>query len=185
MRACATSRSPAGGRAVSWPEFSAGNLLRTLAQHGVDFVVVGAVAMVAHGSGRSTQDLDICFAPDTANMDALGAALIELAATLRGVQDRVPFVPDGATLRRLSVVTLDTREGPIDLLREPSGAPPYEELRRRAMRIELDGVAVLIASLDDLESMKRAANRPKDRLDLEEIEVIRRLRARGIGPATG
>ncbi len=43
-------------------------------------------------------------------------------------------------------------------------------------------MAILVASLDDLEKMKRAANRPKDRLDLEEIEVIRRLRARGIGP---
>ena len=37
-------------------------------------------------------------------------------------------------------------------------------------------MAILIASLDDLEAMKRAANRPKDRLDLEEIAVIRRLR---------
>jgi hypothetical protein len=43
-------------------------------------------------------------------------------------------------------------------------------------------MAILIASLDDLEAMKRAANRPKDLLDLEEIEVIRRLTARGIEP---
>jgi len=45
-------------------------------------------------------------------------------------------------------------------------------------------MSILIASLDDLEAMKRAANRPKDHLDLEEIEVIRRLRKRGIGPPT-
>jgi hypothetical protein len=43
-------------------------------------------------------------------------------------------------------------------------------------------MAILVASLDDLEAMKRAAGRPKDLIDLEEIEVIRRLRARGVGP---
>ena len=163
---------------MSWPEFSATGLLRTLAQHGVDFVVVGGIAMVVHGSTRTTHDLDICLAPGQANLDALGAALIELGATLRDLEHPVPFVPDGATLRRLSIVTLHTRDGPLDLLRDPEGAPPYEQLRRRAERIELDGFTVLVAALDDLESMKRATDRTKDKLDLEEIQAIRRLRLR-------
>lgn len=161
---------------MSWGEFSAGALLRALVAHGVDFVVVGGIALIFHGSARITQDLDICFASDQANLDALGAALIELGATLRGVPDGVPFVPDGQALRRLSIVTLDTQDGPIDLLRQPDGAPRYDELRSRADRIQVDGMAVLVCSLDDLESMKRAAGRPKDQIDLEEIEVIRRLR---------
>jgi hypothetical protein len=156
--------------------------LRTLVAHGVDFVVVGGIAMIYQGSARLTQDLDICFATDRANLDVLGAAMIELGATLRGVDEDVPFIPDGRSLRRLSIATFDTREGAIDLLRDPAGAPPYSELRRRADRVETEGMAILVASLDDLEAMKRAADRPKDRLDLEEIEVIRRLRARGIGP---
>lgn len=134
--------------------------------------------MVFHGSARITQDLDICFAPDQENLNALGSALIELGARLRGVEEDVPFVPDGEALRRLSIVTLDTAEGPIDLLRTPPGAPPYAELRLRADRVDIDGIAVLVASLDDLEAMKRAGNRPKDKIDLEEIEVIRRLRGR-------
>jgi predicted nucleotidyltransferase len=175
----------AGGRAVSWSRFSPVNLLRKLVAHGVDFVVVGGIAMVYQGSARLTQDLDICFAPAQPNLDVLGAALVELGAALRGVAEDVPFVPDGRTLRQMSIVTLDTSEGSIDLLREPSGAPPYDELRRRADRVNTDGMAVLVASLDDLEAMKRAANRPKDRLDLEEIAVIRRLRAQGIGPTKG
>lgn len=62
----------------------------------------------------------------------LGAALLELDAKLRGVEEDVPFTPDARALRALSTVTVDTREGPIDLLREPSGSPPYEELRRQA-----------------------------------------------------
>ena len=163
---------------MSWARFSAPALLRGLVAHGVDFVVVGGIAMIFHGSARITQDLDICFAADQANLDALGAALLALRAKLRGVPEDVPFVPDGETLRRLSIVTLDTSEGPIDLLREPPGAPPYDEFRQRAERINVDGMAVLVASLDDLEAMKRAAGRPVDQIDLEEIEVIRRLRAK-------
>lgn len=164
---------------ASWPEFHPGRLLKRLVAHGVDFVVVGGIAMVAHGSARNTNDLDICYATDRANLEALGAALTELGATLRGLTDDVPFVPDGRTLRQTSTLTLSSAEGDIDLLVGPSGAPTYEVLRARAERVTLDGIAVLVASLDDLEAMKRAAGRPVDGIDLEEIAVIRRLRRRG------
>jgi hypothetical protein len=94
------------------------------------------------------------------------------------VRDDVPFAADARSLGQLSTLTLDTAHGPLDLLRAPDGAPPYEELRRRATRIELDGFAVLVASLEDLGAMKRATGRAKDQLDLEEIEAIRRLQRR-------
>jgi predicted nucleotidyltransferase len=162
----------------NWPEFRPVALLKRLVAHGVDFVVVGGIAMVAHGSARVTRDLDISYATDAANLEALGSALVELGARLRGVDEEVPFVLDARTLRRTTILTLDTPEGPIDLLVRPAGAPDYETLRARAERATLDGVAILIASLDDLESMKLAAGRTKDQLDLEEIEAIRRLRRR-------
>lgn len=170
---------------TEWPELKLASLLRRLVAHGVDFVVVGGIAMVAHGSARLTRDLDVCFAEDPANLEALGAALVELGARLRGVDATIPFVPDARTLRQISILTLITDDGAIDLLVAPAGAPPYAELRARAERVALGGFAVLIASLDDLEAMKRAAGRSKDRIDLEEIEVIRRLRARGIEPPAG
>lgn len=160
---------------ASWPDFSPTQLLRRLVAHGVDFVVVGGVAMIAHGSARFTKDLDICYSTDPTNLDILGTALVELGAGLRGVPEDVPFVPDGRTLRRTAILTLDSPDGPIDLLFQPAGSPPYDDLRRRAMRTDIGGVAILVASLDDLAAMKRAAGRPKDLLDLEEIEVIRRL----------
>src|SRR5687768_11725488 len=102
---------------------------------------------------------------------------MEVEARLKGVDDEVPFVPDGRTLRRTGILTLVSREGPIDLLLQPAGAPPYDDLRRRAVRMDLGGFGVLVASLDDLAAMKRAAGRPIDLIDLEEIEVIRRLTA--------
>jgi hypothetical protein len=165
---------------ANWPEFRPTALLKRLVAHGVDFVVVGGIAMVAHGSARTTNDLDICYSTDPGNLDALGAALTELGATLRGVEDAVPFVPDARALSQLSIVTLSSPDGNIDLVVGPAGAPAYEALRSRAERVTIDGVGLLIASLDDLETMKRAAGRQVDRVDLEEIDVIRRLRGRGV-----
>lgn len=161
---------------ANWPEFKPMPLLRELVARGVDFVVIGGVAMVNHGSARLTRDLDIVYAVDGANLEALGEAMVGLEARLRGIDGEVPFVPDARTLRQTSILMLDTPLGWIDLLVAPAGAPAYAQLRARADRITMDGIAILIASLDDLESMKRAAGRPKDLLDLEEIEVIRRLR---------
>ena len=69
-------------------------LVAHLAGAGVDFVVIGGIAVVAHGHVRTTVDLDITYATDQANLDALGGVLVELDARLRGVAEVVPFVPD-------------------------------------------------------------------------------------------
>jgi predicted nucleotidyltransferase len=161
---------------AEWPEFRPGELLRQLTVAGVDFVVVGGIAAVALGSAQLTRDLDICYSSEEANLERLGHALLGLAARLRGVSDDVPFVPDGRTLRRTQILTLDTREGPLDLLVDPKGSPGYAELRRRAETAVVSGHTVCIAALDDLLAMKRAAGRPKDLVALEELEAIRRLR---------
>jgi Nucleotidyl transferase AbiEii toxin, Type IV TA system len=158
-----------------FPDFSPRALLRRLVDGGVDFVVVGGIAAVAHGSATFTQDLDIAYAPAQANLDRLGRVLVDLGARLRGVTDDVPFIPDGRTLRRTRVLTLETPIGLIDLLAEPDGAPGYERLRERATREVIGGVEVLVASLDDLIAMKKAAGRPKDLVAVEELEAIQRL----------
>lgn len=141
----------------------------------MDFVVIGGLAAVVHGSATITRDLDVVYGTDRENLDRLGAVLVSLGARLSGVTDDVPFVPDGRTLRRTRVLTLDTPDGRLDLLAQPDGAPPYERLRDRALRADLDGVEVRIAALDDLIAMKKAAGRPKDLVAVEELEAIQRL----------
>lgn len=165
-------------RVVSWPEFRPRALLERLTARGVEFVVVGGFAAVAHGSARVTRDLDICFATDSANLDALGEVLVDLGARLRGVTDDVPFRPDAATLRRVRILTLETIDGPLVVLVEPDGARAYPALRARSERLDIGGMLVAVASLEDMISMKRAAGRPKDLLDLEELEALARLRER-------
>jgi Nucleotidyl transferase AbiEii toxin, Type IV TA system len=163
---------------AEWPDLNAAEMLRRLTAAGVDFVVIGGIALILAGSARLTRDLDIVFAPDQANLDALGGVLRNLHATLREVAEDVPFTPDGRTLAGIQLLTLTTSEGWLDVHREVNGMPSYESLRRNADRMSLGDFTVLVASPDDMIAMKRAAGRPRDLLDVEEWETIKRLRRR-------
>ena len=90
------------------------------------------------------------------------------------MEEDVPFSPDALTLGRVDLLTLDTELGRLDVHSRPAGAPPYEALRRNAARYRLDGFFVLVASIEDLLSMKRTAGRPGDIADVEALEAIRR-----------
>ncbi|MGZ6672406.1 MAG: hypothetical protein ACXVFM_08670 [Solirubrobacteraceae bacterium] len=133
--------------------------------------------MAFQGYARATRDLDITYAPDAENLARLGDVLVAVHARLRGVAEDVPFAPDGRTLARTRLLTLDTDDGGLDLLPDPPGAPRYATMRDRADRVDLGGVVVAVAALDDLLAMKRAAGRPQDLVDIDALEVARRIRA--------
>ncbi len=156
------------------PELRLSALLHRLSEGGVDYVVVGGVAVAVQGYGRATKDLDITYATDTANLEALGEVLIAAKARLRGVPQDVPFIPDGRTLKRTQILTLDTADGGLDLLVDPSGAPSYDAMRSRADLIEFEDILVRIVGLEDLLAMKRAAGRSQDLADIEALETVRR-----------
>ncbi len=168
---------PKDRRPAEWPVFKVEALLQRLSTAGVEYVVIGGVAMIFHGSVRITRDLDIMFAPDQPNLDRLGRVLVDLGARLRGVDENVPFVPDGATLAKVDLLTLVTPLGWLDVHRRPRGAPPYRTLRRRAERVDFGDFSVLVASPEDLRAMKRTAGRDIDIGDLDYLETIIRLRS--------
>ncbi len=167
---------------ASQPEYRPGALVQALVDGGVDFVIVGGVAVVLQAMPRFTKDLDICYSTSEHNLDALGSVLVGLEARLRGVTEKVPFVPDGRTLRHTQMLCLTTPAGDIDLLVDPEGAPDYEILRERASVMELSGRSVRIASIEDMLAMKRAAGRPLDLVDIESLEVARELTPRHTKP---
>lgn len=150
----------------------AGSLLGTLIEHGVDFVVVGGIAGVAHGSAYPTYDLDVAYSRDRANLERLAAALKELDVTLRGAPANLPFQVDSQTLDNGANFTFDSPYGSFDILGDVAGIGAYEELRSEARVDEIEGAEVRVASIDHLIAMKRAANRPKDKLMVEEYIVI-------------
>lgn len=151
-------------------------ILRSLVARGVDFVVIGGIAAVLHGSAQATFDLDVCFATDPANLESLASVLVALGARLRGADELLGFVPDARTLRRIEVLTMVTDAGDLDVLARPAGSPGYEALRSHADRFELDGFSVLVAGIEDLIAMKLATGRPKDLAAVHELEAIRKLR---------
>jgi predicted nucleotidyltransferase len=166
-------------RVPEWPRFELGALLRRLDQAGVEFVVVGGIAAIAHGSPRFTFDLDIVFATNEANLRRLGDALVDLNAKLHGVVDEVPFVPDALALRQVRLLCLSTEEGRLDMMVQPDGSKGYEQLLAGSIEAVVEGTAVRVAGIDDLIAMKKAAGRPKDRLHLEELYAIKRLSGAG------
>jgi hypothetical protein len=153
--------------------FDPRQILITLADHSVDFVVVGGVAVQAHGHGRGTRDLDVIPRPDLVNTSRLGEALAALGARLLAA-DRPVDVTDPHLLKRAPLVPLMTVYGRLDLLNigGTTGAPrSYEELRDRAFEARIDGRGIQVAGLDDLIRMKRAAGRD---VDLEDIGALTR-----------
>src|SRR5215470_11167957 len=101
--------------------------LLLLAQYAVDFVVVGGVAATLHGSSHITQDLDVCYSREKANLERLANALNSVNARLRGVPDDVPFLLDAETLKRGLNFTFVTALGDLDLLGEVSGVGFYAD----------------------------------------------------------
>jgi hypothetical protein len=158
------------------PPLRADEILRRLTIRGVDFVVIGGIAAVLHGSAQATYDLDICYATDAGNLAALADVLTDLGARLKGIDEPLPFVSDATTLRRIELLTMVTSEGELDVISRPAGSPGYETLRRHAERFDLGGFSVLVASINDLIAMKAEAGRQKDLAAIEELEAIKRLR---------
>jgi hypothetical protein len=154
-------------------------LLQALDRHGVDGVLVGGLAGLAHGSSYPTYDLDIAYSRDRSNLKRLVDALREIGVTLRGAPADLPFQLEVETLANGANFTFDTEFGSFDILGDIAGVKSYDELRRNSKTDEIFGVQVRIASLDHLIAMKRAANRTKDQLMvMEYVELadeIRRL----------
>lgn len=156
------------------PAFDPLAALRALADHGVRFVLIGGLAGRAHGSPTVTNDTDICYARDRDNLDRLAAALQDLGARLRGVDDDVPFRLDARTLAAGCNFTFTTSAGSLDVLGRPSGTEGYEDLIRDAERLDFgDGFAVDVVSLADLLRMKRSAARRKDLIEAEILLAVK------------
>lgn len=159
---------------MSHVQFDPVHVLRRLNQEGVRYVIIGGLAAKVHGSPTLTVDLDICYAREPDDLERLATVLSELGVNLREARAGLPFKGDSETLRRGDHFTLTTTYGDLDLLGTPAGVGGYDELAANALEAELDdGLVVKVASLDDLIRMKRAAGRPKDRVELEILGALR------------
>jgi predicted nucleotidyltransferase len=154
------------------PSLKLRQLLEVLERNAVDFIVIGGVAGMIHGSAVLTFDFDLLYARNGKNLERLAAAAAELHVTLRDAPPDLPFQSDARALAAGSNFAFESDVGPFDILGHADGMRIYETMRGDAVREELWGVEVRIASVDDLIRMKRAAGRPKDKAMVEELTAL-------------
>lgn len=156
-------------------------VFETFAAHGVDYVVIGGLAVIAHGHTRNTRDVDFMAAGDPRNLERLAAALRELDARLSGVDAHLLDIDvrDPRTLANGANFTLETDAGGLDFFNDVPGAPPYEQLRERALLVDLGDLTIRVAALDDLIRMKERAGRQQDLDDIAALTASDGGRAGG------
>lgn len=146
-------------------------ILETLAEHAIDYVIVGGLAVQTHGHVRTTVDIDVFPSPAPSNLARLADALNALDARVLNPGSEGLEI-DAAMLPRATLWQFATRHGAIDVLHDAPGAPPYDALRMGALEIQLGDLKLAIAGRDDLIGMKRACGRP---VDLEDIAALTEL----------
>lgn len=150
-------------------------LFAALADAGVDYVLIGGLAGVLHGSPAMTNDADIVPSPTPANLDRLATALGDLRARLRSERapEGVEFDPHPELLASMAMLNMTTRCGDLDLSFMPAGARGYDDLVERAVTFNVRELVIPVASLADVIRSKEAADRPKDRATLPILYALR------------
>lgn len=155
-------------------------LLQSLTDERVQYVLVGGLAVQLHGFLRSTFDIDLVLAMNDENIVRFLAVAKQYGLV---PVNPVPIesLRDAGQIDRwyrekgmLAFALREPRIGGsvVNILVRPD--VPFEKLVANAVAGELFARQVLIASIDDLLTMKRIANRPKDQLDVVALEKIKR-----------
>lgn len=141
------------------------DMLRALSGEKVKFLLIGAYAMAAHGYPRATMDIDIWIMPSLQNADAVLRALRRFGAPLHNLT-REDLQQDG------TIFQIGIAPRRIDLITTASGLQ-FEEVYKRSLSVNIEGIEVHIPSIDDLIRNKRAAGRTKDLADAEALEALK------------
>jgi len=139
------------------------SLLKSLNAQRVQYVVIGGMALPAHGYVRFTADIDIFIKPTDENARRAIAALAHVGYDVTDLT--VPGMLAKKILFRQYVLAADIHP-------EATGVT-FDAVWRNRVKDKIEGVPVFVAGLDDLIKMKRAANRPKDRDDLKALRAIK------------
>ena len=141
------------------------DMLRALSDEKVEFLLIGAYAMAAHGYPRATMDIDIWVMPSSQNADAVLRALHRFGAPLHNLT-REDLQKDG------TIFQIGVAPRRIDIITEASGLQ-FEEVYSRALSVNIEGIEVHIPLIDDLIRNKRASGRTKDLADVEVLESFK------------
>jgi predicted nucleotidyltransferase len=146
-------------------------LLERLTEADIRFVLVGGLAVNAWGYLRATRDVDVVPDPSGENLARLDSLLKELGGKV-DVGGRLLDASAISTFLRTGDRTLVTTElGQVDVLQGLPQVPAFAVLDAEASDIDIEGLSVRVCSLEHLRAMKQASERPRDRDDLEALDV--------------
>lgn len=156
-------------------------LLAALANGGVEFLVIGGVAVGVHGFERATKDIDIVPSPDADNIKRLFAVLAGLEAEPIDLQElhvrELPVPFSAGALAQGGNWFLATRHGRVDVMQFIDGilegSDDYRALDARALPLETPVGTVRFAGYEDLLRMKYAAGRDQDLVDVRALREAR------------
>ena len=148
--------------------FAPERIVAALNANDVAYVIVGGLAVAAHGVVRATRDVDLVPEPSAENLDRLAATLADL-----GAEHPIDGTLSGAALARPVSFKLRTRFGDAQVLNRMPAVPAYAQLRPAAISVDLgDGAIAVVCSLADLRAMKIASGRPRDLVDVAELDDL-------------
>jgi len=151
------------------------SLVKVLAENHVEFVLIGGLAMIFHGSTHTTRDVDVCYGREIHNIERLAKALEPFHPYMRGAPKGLPFRFDAPTIQAGLNFTLDTDLGPIDLLGEVAGIGFYDKVLAQSVQGDFLGSKVRILTVEGLIAAKKAAGRFKDKSHILELEELKKL----------
>lgn len=158
--------------------FKIREIFRALAEAEVDYVVVGGFAVILHGHARATRDLDLVIELSPENCRRAIAAL-----TGAGLRPRLPVSMDDLAdpakraewrqHRNMIAFPLWDEANPERIVEIFVYEPiEFDRMRSQAVVKHLDDLSIPIASIEHLIVMKRQAGRPRDREDIEALQLL-------------
>jgi uncharacterized protein YgbK (DUF1537 family) len=141
------------------------DILSALNAEQVDFILIGAYALAAHGYPRATMDIDIWVMPSPENAEAVLRALKRFGSPLHGLS--VEDLQHDDTVFQIGVAPRR-----IDLLTGATGLE-FSTAAKNTVARQVDGIELRVLSIDDLILNKLATGRPKDRVDVDELKKLK------------
>lgn len=159
------------------PELDIRGILEALAREGVEFLIIGGVAVGFHGYVRATKDVDVVPAPDPENLARLARALEALDAQIEGAEDfeagELPDPLDPEALALGGNWVMRTRLGRFDVMQWIGKDALWETLSPAAIEAEIGGLTVKVVNFEGLVALKENAGRPEDLIDLQRLRQAR------------
>jgi predicted nucleotidyltransferase len=154
------------------------NLFKGMNEAGIDYMLVGGVAVNFYGIPRMTYDLDLMIALNPENILKLLARLNDW-----GYKPRAPVNPnDLADEKKRAIWIRDKNMKAFSFYHEKEAIGeidvlivlpmPYEKFRERAKVFDLEGTSVPVVSVQDLIDLKRRAGRQQDVSDVEHLKAV-------------